>query len=375
MMPSLVSFPALKIEQPIGVFYIGAIMHSDLLSISYADIRRIETELDDYMGIQRKLSNSRVKELSSFVNNEDATFPTSVILAVEPENIEWDENANRLKIISTDGQPMDEIAKIIDGQHRIEGLKYYKNSKPFQINVSIFVGADLATQANVFATVNLAQTKVNRSLVYDLYAYESTRSPQKTGHDIALALDQYDGSPFNKRIKRLGTATPNRDKEVLTQAAVVESLMKYISVNPSEDRNTFIKRMFPRMADSQEHQKLIFRNMWLDRRDTEIAQIIINYFKAVKAKWPEAWDALDRQGNVLPKTNGFKALMRFLRPVYLQLTEVEKGRVPNVDEFGKYFARIDMRDEDFNTVTFPPGTSGEARLYDILIKAIGESVE
>lgn len=370
MMPGEISFPALQIEQPIGTFYIGVISYSELVSISYADIRTIETELDDYMGIQRKLSKSRVKELTGYVNNEDATFPTSVILAIDQENIKWDEEASKLILTPLPGQKLDEVAKIIDGQHRIEGLKNFNKKKPFQINVSIFVGADLATQANVFATVNLAQTKVNRSLVYDLYSYENTRSPQKTCHDIAIALDRYAESPFFERIKRLGTATPGRDKEVLTQAAVVDSLMKYISTNPSEDRNTFMKRMFPGKADNQEAQKLIFRNMWLDKRDTDIAQTIINFFNAVKNKWPEAWDALERQGNVLPKTNGFKALMRFLRPVYVKAVGYEIGRVPSVSEFFSYFDHINMKDENFNTETFPPGTSGEARLHEILIASL-----
>lgn len=365
-----ISFHALQIEQPIGTFYIGVISYSDLVSISYADIRTMKTELDDYMGIQRKLSKSRVKELAAYVDNEDATFPTSVILSVEQENIRWDEGEKKLIIYPIDGQKLDEIAKIIDGQHRIEGLKYYKKNEPFQINVSVFVGADLSTQANVFATVNLAQTKVNKSLVYDLYSYESTRSPQKTCHDIAIALDRYEGSPFSERIKRLGSATPGRDKEVLTQAAVVDSLMKYISTKPSEDRNTFIKRMFPGKADLGASQKLIFRNMWLDKRDTDIAQIVINFFNAVRNKWPEAWDALERQGNVLPKTNGFKALMRFLRPVYINVVGSEIGRVPSVKEFFSYFEPIHMNDEDFNIETFPPGTSGEARLHDILISSL-----
>jgi hypothetical protein len=46
----------------------------------------------------------------------------------------------------------------------------------------------LATQASLFSTVNLAQTKVNRSLVYDLHDYAHTRSPEKS-HDVAIALD------------------------------------------------------------------------------------------------------------------------------------------------------------------------------------------
>lgn len=367
-----ITFPAFQIEQPIGSFYVGVMQPSDLVAVSHADIREMETELDDYMGIQRKLTQSRVKELTSYVNNEDATFPTSVILAVDQKNVNWNKETNTLTLSSIEGQQIDEIAKIIDGQHRIEGLKSFKGNKRFDINVSIFVGADLATQANIFATVNLAQTKVNRSLVYDLYAYEQTRSPQKTCHDIAIALDRYEESPFFKRIKRLGTATPGRDKEVITQAAVVESVIKYISKKPSEDRNTFIKNMFPGKTSKHDLEKLMFRNMWLEKKDTEIAKIIINYFSAVKEKWPLAWDSLDRQGNVLPKTNGFKALMRFLKPVYLEMAGDNIGYVPNQAEFALYFKKIDMKDEDFNIETFPPGTSGESRLHDILISSLDQ---
>lgn len=365
-----ISFQALQIEQPIGSFYIGVMQCSDLVAVSYADIREMKTELDEYMGVQRKLAGSRVKELSTYVNNEDATFPTSVILAVEQDNIQWNDDTKTLTLTPIGGQELDEIAKIIDGQHRIEGLKSFKGHKRFDINVSIFVGADMATQANIFATVNLAQTKVNRSLVYDLYAYESTKSPQKTCHDIAIALDQFKNSPFNKRIKRLGTATPGRDKEVLTQAAVVESVMKYISDKPSEDRNTFIKKMFPGKAEGKDAEKFIFRNMWLNNKDAEIARIVMNYFTAVKNKWPHAWDDLDRQGNVLPKTNGFKALMRFLRPVYLKISSNKTEYVPSTDEFSSHFKSVEMADADFNIETFPPGTSGESALYKILIESL-----
>ena len=269
------------------------------------------------------------------------------------------------------GQKLEDVAKIIDGQHRIEGLKNFNGEKPFEINVSIFVGSDIATQANIFATVNLAQTKVNRSLAYDLLSYESTRSPQKTCHDIAIALDRYEKSPFKGRIKRLGTATPGRkQKEVLTQAAIVESIVGYISSAPSKDRNTFLQRMFPKKAAKDEQTKLIFRNMWLEEKDTEITKIIINYFTAVQNKWPVAWDDLERKGNVLPKTNGFKALMRFLRVVYLDFVGEKIGAVPTVDNFSRYFDRVKMTDDKFNTDTFKPGTSGEALLLRILMKSM-----
>jgi len=101
-------------------------------------------------------------------------------------------------------EEMNDIAKIIDGQHRIAGLEGLAEQTDLELGGAIFVGADIATQANIFATVNLAQTKVNRSLAYDLLDYEKMRSPQKSAHHIAVALDQIEGSPFYRRIKTAG---------------------------------------------------------------------------------------------------------------------------------------------------------------------------
>lgn len=364
------TIPAIEVLQPIGTFYVGVISSDELVKISSADIREMETELDSYMGIQRNLSKSRVKDLSSYVNNVDATFPTSIILAVDDDNAVWNPEKKELNLFNRNGQPLDELAKIIDGQHRIEGMKSLQPGNTFQLSVSIFVGADLATQANLFATVNLAQTKVNRSLVFDLYSYERTRSPQKSCHDIAVALDRYQFSPFYKRIKRLGTATPGREKETLTQAAIVDPLMKLISKDPSADRNAGIKGFLKSQLDLfGRHETLIFRDLWLDKKDTEIADVLINFFTAVKNRWPVAWDDLDRKGNVLPKTNGYRALMRFLAIIYPDLRE-SQGDVPATDAFNVFLNQVKMNDDDFNTDTFPAGTSGEAKLFEILKSSI-----
>lgn len=70
-----------------------------------------------------------------------------------------------------------EIASVLDGQHRIERLKASSSIEDFEINVSIFIDIDIADQAYIFSTVNLAQTKVNKSLVYDLFGLAKKRSP------------------------------------------------------------------------------------------------------------------------------------------------------------------------------------------------------
>ena len=56
--------------------------------------------------------------------------------------------------------------------------------------------------------------------------------------------------------------------------------------------------------------------------------------------------------------------MRFLRPVYVYL--VGPGEVPTTEQFSKVFARIQMKDDEFTTDNFNPGTSGEVALYHAL---------
>ena len=65
---------------------------------------------------------------------------------------------------------------------------------------------------------------------------------------------------------------------------------------------------------------------------------------------------------MLNRTNGFRGLMRFLRPAYLHL--VGPGEVPAKSQFETVFQRIQMSDDEFNTDNFRPGTSGEVALYN-----------
>jgi DGQHR domain-containing protein len=158
-----IQIAVLKVDQPIGEFYIGSLDARQLISISYTEIRKfVEGRQEDLAGIQRERSPKRINELAQYVNFDYATFPTSVVLAVDERSVSVSpvDNCGGLYLMEisefegddeTPSIPLDQSAFIIDGQHRLAGLEHLNDGKTFEINVSIFVGADLADKAEIFS--------------------------------------------------------------------------------------------------------------------------------------------------------------------------------------------------------------------------------
>lgn len=162
--PISFSFPVIHISQPIGEFYVGSVDAKRLFEISYFDIRRIieERPVETYLGIQRPLIRKRVVQIEQYVRTIDATFPTSIIIAVDERCavVEPVKGAGTSELgIMTLSNFLDvereddrilyrQIAKIIDGQHRIEGLRNFDQGR-FELNVTIFIGLDIASQAGI----------------------------------------------------------------------------------------------------------------------------------------------------------------------------------------------------------------------------------
>jgi DGQHR domain-containing protein len=371
--PQSVKFPCFKISQPVGDFFVGVMPWNILLKISRFDVRRIIEEarpVETYLGIQRPLQPERVEELKEYVMYRDASFPTGIVIAVESDCAAFNDQTQTMTLMNkmdvesrADRVFLQDVARVIDGQHRIAGLEGFRGEK-FDLPVIVLVGMDIADQAYVFSTVNLAQTKVNASLAYDLYALAKTRSPQKTCHNIAVAMDQHEKSPFFKMIKRLGVATEGRFNETITQATFIRALIPYMSNNPLADRDQLLRGNKLSKVNKSESSKFIFRNMFIEEQDLKIMDVVWNYFSAIKERWPTAWGNT-ALGNILNRTNGFRAFMRWLRPAYLFVSS--PGNVPTKEQFSHLMQRITLGDDDFTVERFKPGTSGEALLLQTLI--------
>lgn len=384
---SIGPFQVLEVSQKGGTFYTCSLPAKTLIDIAYSDVRHLakeERDIERYLGIQRPIDPKRVNEIRDYIDSPDPYFPTGIILAIDERCVDFDEDKSMMTLHAYEAEqefsddvsiPKGKIAKILDGQHRLAGFLdkdgEYRHEVDtfgdFQMNVSLFVGADISVQAQIFAKVNLAQTKVNRSLVYDLESLAKTRSPFKTCHNVAVALDEIADSPFYRRVKRLGVVTEGRSQETITQAAFVESLVRLISKRPFEDRNRMLDgRTLPRPT-SDELITNPFRGLFIDEADFDIAENVMNYFLAIKQRWPEAWADTSRQSGFLPKTNAFKAFMRYLKDSFPALQENAGKKVVPVEHFATLFYHLDgLRDRELSTKVFVPGGSGEAMFYRVL---------
>jgi DGQHR domain-containing protein len=365
---SAISIPCIKVTQPIGEFFIGTIAATDLVAISFADVRRPDgRDIEQYIGTQRDLSEGRVAELKKYVTTIDACFPTSIILAVDSDHAAYDEKSGRLKI-----EREENVAKIIDGQHRIAGLEDY-NGEDFEINVTIFIDMDIEDQAMVFATINLKQTKVSKSLAYDLYEYAAARSPHKTCHNVAKLLNYRTGSPLKGCIKILGKAT-GKELESITQATFVDRLMKLITRDAMGDKDRLKRGKRLELAQGVDERRLLLRNLFIAGEDAKIAKILWEYFSAVKARWPEAW--LDRaKGAILGRTTGFAALVRLLPAATARITRgplTKNSSLPTKTDYLALMKRIKLDDDEFTAERYLPGSTGEGQLYEDLLGDIKE---
>lgn len=370
--PQKITLSALRAKQPIGDLFIASMPYKDLIKISFFDVRRViqdERDVERYLGIQRPLDTSRVKKLVEYVNFYDASFPTAVIVAVDEQYASFDEDTGKLTLRNYrehEAEPsiaMSNLARVIDGQHRIAGLMKFEGDH-FDVPVTIFIGADISDQAHIFSTVNLEQTKVSKNLVYDLYSLARSRSPQKTAHNIAVALDKADNGPLGGRIKRLGGGAVGKDFEPISQATFVESLLKLTSKDPRSDRDLLLRGKSLGKAEGEDAWRFPFRNWFVDGHDLRIADALQTYFNAVRDVWPKAWEDDAKGGLILNRSNGFKALMRLYQFLY-KLQKLQNASVGY--EYAKsYLQKLNLKDEDFTLANFVPGSSGESRLFRVL---------
>lgn len=361
----------LPVKQPIGTFYIGTIKAKDAAGICSAEWRRpgedVQDELEKYIGIQRPLNKKRVEEIKKYVKTWDATFPNSVILAVRPDYYFME--GESVMYIKRDSQ----ATNIIDGQHRLAGFDTTENlPDDFKLVITLFPDLELEEQAYIFSVINTKMTRINPSLAADLYAFASIDTPEKLTHNIARDFNKDPANPWYDRIKMLGKRESG-STAVLSQSTFTKKIINLISdtTHSYEIRDILKRNKNNRSVLANFHypnysQKYIFWDHYIQNKDKFIYLVLKNYFVAVKKTYPADW--MD-EGKILTKTTGYASLVNVFEKIYragFENKDLTETHFSNLFTKAKNSGHV----KDLTSIGYNPGSQGEKRLTDDLLKGM-----
>ncbi|ABM43092.1 conserved hypothetical protein [Acidovorax sp. JS42] len=344
---STINCPAIRIQQPLGNFYAFSLRADVLNKITYslpAEVReRLEQETSEnkggysIFGSQRAEKKTRLQEIASYIQTTDATFPNAIILAanysqdglyIEDENLQWTakEQGNGFWSINIPSRELP-CASIIDGQHRLHAFQHLPEDAPeraMELLCVVFLELPTPYHAYVFATINFNQKKVDRSLAYELFGFDVDERPTHLWSPETLAvyltrlLNTDEASPLYRSIFPAADSDAIFSKNLdstgfvkISMATVVDGILRTISKNPQEDRNT-VRR--PKNKNTGRKalapiRGLPLRDFYIAGNDKATYEILCNYFTAVsKSIWKPAG-----QNSYLKKTVGIQAAFDILR--------------------------------------------------------------
>ena len=262
-------------------FYTFSMRIKDLIKISYVSVRGKDNEAG---AVQRVLNRKRIGSIKQYVL-EGNMFANSFIL-----------NWNDQKMIPSIKSEtfihipiINNAAQLIDGQHRLEGIKEAAKEDGTilekMVLVSMAIRLDTKEAANIFININSEQKPVPKSLIYDLYGEtgEFKNFAITRAGDIARDLNENPESPFYNLIKYPGNP---RGKGKIDLSTVVSALKGYVDISG----------------------KFVENNI----RDLDLqTKIIINFYSTIKYFWDkeQLWDNASQ--NVFFKASGFIAMTEF----------------------------------------------------------------
>lgn len=373
---------AIKVIQPLGEFYIAKIKASDLLKISTSSVARYDKD-GNLKGNQRPLNEQRLKAIANFIMSDEMSFPTSILIAANIDNdgkiiedIEhrWNVNPTEYQDVYTLVVPEQISSLIIDGQHRLNAFNYAdENCKDIELVCSIFFDLPNPYQAYLFATINGNQKRVDKSLALELFGYDvdneprDTWSPEKLSVFLTRKLNFSKNSPLYQRIKLAPLFSEleelvDKNKWLLSTAAMVEGIMSLISTNPQKDRDMLAMKKNTIWGDKtrnvlDNNGKPILRSLYINSEDEKIYKIIENFFCSVKSI---LWDNAT-SGSVIVKTIGISVLFDVLKTI------LERDYIQ--ESYDSYIDKI--RDVNFSSHYFALSGGGKTKLRRILKFKLG----
>ena len=382
------SLPAIVVRQPIGEFYLCSIPAEALRKVSYsipASMKREEGMFSKMLGNQRKRSLPRAKQIGEYIDEDGSTFPNTVILSAnfDEDGSYVDDPSQRWHLShASDGclrltvPTQRRLASIIDGQHRLEGFAFAtkKDRQLMELPCAIFVNLPRPYQARIFATININQKRVDKSLAYELFGYDLNESdadkwpPDMLGVYFARVLEGRSGSPFKGRIKlalldedEVTAPIPEGKAWSVSVACIVEGVSRLISEKPVADRSA-LANGGARTRRELANDKAPLRELYQQQQDKLLLDVIVDFFSAVdRVIWSH-----QAASSFACRTVGVLALFDILRE------GLSKGEL-EVNSIGSSARRFLHGAEriDFTNDYFHASGAGRIRIRNVLRVLVG----
>lgn len=237
---------------------------------------------DNPRGYQRPVTPSRLRQLSSYMRNEEGMLPTSILLCIrQPHRARFDpvgqENGKGdLGILSIDaGIPL----WVVDGQHRLFGLeRALKKDKAkwladYPLPLVIVEGIDAYEEMRYFHVINTRHKGVPTDVVdrhlLSMREAEGAVLMEREGErgylraratKLTDLLNGHPESPWRGMIRMPGE--PLRPQHMMRQHSMVTSLDPVVG-------DSFVKRV----------------------SDEEAGKLLLNYWNAARRHWQSAFEA------------------------------------------------------------------------------------
>lgn len=277
-------------------------------AISYAAQRGISNEPG---AVQRILNPNRISSIKKFTI-ENGDYPGAIVLNwVSSENI----------LVKSNGTVsfgmVQRSAQIIDGQHRLAGIRaaIEEDESIYNMELPVAIYENLTTKqcADIFLSINTEQKPVPRSLVFDLYGIASEPLIDQASvraRDIAAFLNDEKDSPYHENIKFPGD--PKRKGGIALSTAVT-------ALKPLVEE----KGYFEQIGITELHLQQV---------------IIMNFFKALQEKYGKNWNS---PKNAFQYASGFVGAIDFFKTRLLSYcSQIGKFKVDTIT------ALIDLGPDD-----------------------------
>ncbi|HXS99561.1 MAG TPA: DGQHR domain-containing protein [Elusimicrobiota bacterium] len=269
-MSKVIKRPAALVKQGSLTLYTTSLKVSDLLMPKFYSVETLDPENTNDKGYQRLLNKGRAKKLADYISagqdTLDAFLPTSIFLATH-KSIPFSSIDNTIEIdIENIGS-----FSVVDGQHRVEGLKMAAERDPrvlnFEVPVNIAVNLPKIAQMCHFLIVNTTQKSVEKGVEQRIFARLTqsmeledipnlpkwiANTVQKGEDEKALKyVDFLNSNPESPWLNRIRMANDEESDGTVNQKSFVKAIKRFVLVASN-----------PIAAYPEDKQLGIFLNYW-----------------------------------------------------------------------------------------------------------------